>query len=175
MVWFEILLLNLYGERRGDCPLGQVPVSAIMTEVVHDLPQSCCQRPGWWTGPPPLHLTFFNIIIHGSSYHLTLHCLSHWHQHLISCKYSKTLLNQLALDWTCAELSNIPDDQMVLILTSVLKNNSLLLLLYFGCTVQLIGGVFHWDTSFICWFSVIRVLICVLWCLRCWKSWWNRR
>jgi hypothetical protein len=40
------------------------------------------------------------------------------------------------LDWIGAELSNIPDDQTVPILTSVLTNNFLLLLLYFGCTTD---------------------------------------
>jgi len=33
MVQYEILLLNLYGESKGNYPVGQAPVSAIMTEV----------------------------------------------------------------------------------------------------------------------------------------------
>jgi hypothetical protein len=43
------------------------------------------------------------------------------------------------LDWTGAELSNIPDDQTVL--TSVLTNNYSLLLLYFGCTSDYSTGI----------------------------------
>jgi hypothetical protein len=40
------------------------------------------------------------------------------------------------LGWTGAELSNIWEDQTVPILTSVLTNNYLLLLLYFGYTTD---------------------------------------
>ena len=104
--------------------------------VCHQVPNTLYQRPGWWTGPPPLPLTFF-------SYHFTRIIIpfdailsESLTQYLISCKYSKTPFIRLTLDWTGAELSNISDDQTVPILTSVLTNNSLLLLLYFGCTTD---------------------------------------
>ena len=42
-------------------------------------------------------------------------------------------------------------------------------------TVHLVRGIFHLDISFICWFSIISVLFCVLWCIHSWRSWWSRR
>ena len=85
---------------------------------------------------------------------------------------NKIPLIWLAWDWTGAELLNIPDYQMVPLLTYVLTGNLLLLLLYLGCTTI---RVFHLDISFICWFTVIRVLFCVFWGLHRWRSWWNKR
>ena len=48
--------------------------------------------------------------------------------------YSKIPSTWLALDRTGGELLNIPDYQVVLLLTIVLTDNILLLLLYLGCT-----------------------------------------
>jgi len=51
---------------------------------------------------------------------------------------------------------------------------------------QVLAGIFfvtaairpvklHLDISFICWFTVIRVLFCVFWSLHSWRSWCSRR
>ena len=49
-----------------------------------------------------------------------------------------------------------------------------LLILLLGAT-QLIGGVFHLYSFFICWFGVIRVFFYVLWSLHSWRSRWSSR
>jgi hypothetical protein len=45
---------------------------------------------------------------------------------------------------------------------------------FYNLTLQLIRGVFNWNISNSCWFTVIRVL-CVFWGFHSWRSWWTRK
>ena len=46
---------------------------------------------------------------------------------------------------------------------------------YFFVTATIWPAQLHLDISFICWFTVIRVLFFVFWSLHSWRSWCSRR
>ena len=73
----------------------------------------------------------------------------------------------------------LPDHGMFQFFRHYLHWHKLLQVIFCYCTYTsaalLIRGVFHWDLPFICWFRVIRVLLCVFWSLQSWRSWCSRK
>jgi hypothetical protein len=82
-------------------------------------------------------------------------CLLVLGEFFLECSYSKIPLIQLAWDWTDSGLLDVPNYEMVPILTYILTGNFLLLLLHLCSTPS--RKVFHLDISFICWFTIITV------------------
>jgi len=70
--------------------------------------------------------------------------------------YSKIPLLRFACDQTCAKLSNIPDYQMLPLLTLVFTGIFLVRFLWLGAATN--QRIIHLDVSLICWFRVITVL-----------------
>lgn len=85
----------------------------------------------------------------------------------------KILIMWLSQDQTNDEMLNIPEYQMVPMLTWVFTGN--FCYCSYTWSVQLIRGLFHLDISFLCWSRVIRILFCVSRVFTEKRSCWSRR